>query len=898
MILFYHINSKIIVKAVVMNKKRVFSFLSCIHIVFFLYIFINASGCGLFSIVAPAAPVYAAELTPGFSIPGPALIASRQSRPFSFEDSFCETIYMPRLVLGPGEEHAIDLKLFYGRDPLFKSAEIKLSVAAAAGSLTYSGQYYIDVKRTGSKAIFKLNKPPSAFRGPVDYQIIIYDFKTSQIVKIVKGAIIAAEKNCRVSLKFPSTPELAAAANYEVYIAGDMNGWKAGATKLNYDPAQKIYYIDFDNIEKGRYKYKLVIGDKWLPDSSNPVTEPDGFGSFNSIFTAGTECAEDRLIPLGARRENNSVFLKIKYDGPSSNPSLAFFYKGMALSPSNISYDRNDKSFTARIDELKFKSVSRLKPSILFYSFSADSGGNPSSLSAEYCFYNLNGAQSSYNFRDAVIYFAMTDRFLNGDPRNDKPIRAPGLHKLCAFHGGDMEGILRAARDGYFSALNTGLLWISPVLKGPRGAFKDSLPPHLYFTNYHGYWPYSLDEAEERFAPFKKLSAAVEELRRDFSIEIILDAVLRHVTIDSPVYKNNKNLFLGLYLKDKTKNIRRFDEYPETTWFDEFLPAFDYSKKETVDYIKAKADGWIKNSGVKGFRLDAVKHIPHSFWSALLNSRDDFFTVGETIDSREKIASYIAPGMITAQFDFPLYFAIVETLAKNGGAGFNQLEHEIKKSEEIFWNQHKLTSNLIGNHDFPRFMAYADGWFDGGKNGDGRQLGFTDPPRVRDPKNYNKLKMAFGLLFALNGMPLIYYGDEYGQCGAGDPDNRRPMRFGDELNAFEKDNLKLVRRLTSIRKTSPALIEGMRLPLLCTDNYYVFAKIHFGEIIIAAFNKSDKPAVIKVNAANALAGRGLEYKSGICFNDMITFEKFAAAQNGELKIDMKPLSFRYLEILK
>ncbi len=881
-----------------MNKKRGSSILTLLRIICFSFIFINAFEPGFFLSLSPATSALTAELTPDFSQTGRSLISGRKSLPFNFKDSFCETIYMPRLILSPGEKHFMDLKPFYGRDLNFKSAYINLSAFTPGGKNLSDGTEFINYAIIGTKAVFKLNKPPAAFRGPVDYQIIIYDIITNQVFKIIRGSIIAAEKNCRVSLKIPASAELFAACNYEVYIAGDMNGWKAGATKLNYDPAQKIYHIDFNNIEKGRYKYKLVIGEKWLADSSNPVKEPDGFGSFNSIFTAGAECAEDRLIPLRLWREKSVIFLKIKYDGHSLNPSLAFFYNGHPISPENISYHKHDKSFIVRLDKNKFKAINYFKPSILFYSFSAESDGKPASLSAEYCFYNSSGMESSYNFRDAVIYFAMTDRFLNGDPSNDKPIRARGLDKICGFHGGDIEGILQAARDGYFSALNTGLLWISPVLKGPRGAFKDSLPPHKYFTNYHGYWPYSLDEAEERFASFEKLSSAVEELRRNFSIEIILDAVFRHVTEDSPVYKNNKNLFLGLYLKDKTKNIRRFDEFPETTWFDEFLPAFDYSKKETVDYMKAKAEGWIKNSGVKGFRLDAVKHIPHSFWSALLNSRDDFFTIGETIDSREKIASYIAPGMISAQFDFPLYFAIIETIAKNGGAGFDALEHEIKKSEEIFWNQHKLTSNLIGNHDFPRFMAYADGWFDGGKNGDGRQLGFNDPPRVRDPKNYNKLKMAFGLLFALNGMPLIYYGDEYGECGAGDPDNRRPMRFGDELNAFEKDNLKLVKRLATLRKTSPALIEGMRLPLLCTDQYYVFAKIHFGEIIIAAFNKSDKPAIIKVNAAKAIESKDVENKNGICFCDMISFEKFPVAPDGALKIEMKPLSFRYLEILK
>jgi len=594
--------------------------------------------------------------------------------------------------------------------------------------------------------------------------------------------------------------------------------------------------------------------------------------------------------------EGRTAF-KIKYEGASQKPELAFFYKGFKLGSDSIFYDGKTAMFTVFLNVQEPAGLQNVRPTLMYYSYCAGAAGDLEAISNEYSFYSLERFRGGCNFRDSIIYFAMTDRFLNGDRLNDSPIRARGLHKKCDFAGGDVEGILKAARAGYFSDLNTDLLWISPVLKGNGGAFRDSAPPYRKFSNYHGYWPYSLDEAEPRFAGFDKLSLAVRELRERYSIEIILDAVFRHVTIDSPVYKNNKGLFLNLYLKDKSKNVKRFDEFPETTWFDEFLPAFDYSKKETAEYMAAKSERWIEKSGVRGYRLDAVKHIPHSFWKRLLNSKDGFFTVGETIDSREKIASYIAPGMLSAQFDFPLYFAAVETLAKPSGAGLDRLESEIVKSEEAFWYEHKLTSNLIGNHDFPRFTAYADGWFEDSKNGDGKEMGFKTPPFVRNPASYKKLIMAFGLLFSLNGMPLIYYGDEYGECGAGDPDNRRAMRFTDSLNAFEKDCLDTVKKLTDIRKNRPALFEGVRIPLLASKDHLAFAKTHFNEIIIAAFNKSDRAASLKLETG-ALARHLQSPRRTVCFYDIFTGEKFSAAENGSIRINMKPRSFRYLEILK
>ena len=157
--------------------------------------------------------------------------------------------------------------------------------------------------------------------------------------------------------------------------------------------------------------------------------------------------------------------------------------------------------------------------------------------------------------------------------------------------------------------------------------------------------------------------------------------------------------------------------------------------------------------------------------------------------------------------------------------------------------------------------------------------------------------MAFGLIFALNGMPLIYYGDEYGECGAGDPDNRRPMRFNGKLNAFETKNLSLVKKLAAIRKANPALTEGTRVTLLADATRYAFAKVHFNETLIAAFNKSSKASVIEVDTGRL--GRTVS-RGGreICFYDLISGEKFVPLKNGKLKITMKPTSFRYLEILK
>ena len=53
-----------------------------------------------------------------------------------------------------------------------------------------------------------------------------------------------------------------------------------------------------------------------------------------------------------------------------------------------------------------------------------------------------------------------------------------------------------------------------------------------------------------------------------------------------------------------------------------------------------------------------------------------------------------------------------------------------------------------------------------------------------------KLRLAFGLTLTLRGIPELYYGDEIGLPGGGDPDNRRDFPggwLGDAQNAFTRE---------------------------------------------------------------------------------------------------------------
>ena len=97
-----------------------------------------------------------------------------------------------------------------------------------------------------------------------------------------------------------------------------------------------------------------------------------------------------------------------------------------------------------------------------------------------------------------------------------------------------------------------------------------------------------------------------------------------------------------------------------------------------------------------------------------------------------------------------------------------------------------------------------------------------------------------------NGVPVIYYGDEIGMTGASDPDNRRMMRFGDDLNEFEKQTFKDVSKLIHIRRDHSALRNGDFLTLQADKNIYAYVRSDMNERILIILNKSENEQLINL----------------------------------------------------
>lgn len=459
-----------------------------------------------------------------------------------------------------------------------------------------------------------------------------------------------------------------------------------------------------------------------------------------------------------------------------------------------------------------------------------------------------------YDWRDAVIYFVFVDRFLDGDTSNDGS--APGGVQFPAqYQGGDWKGVTQKISDGYFNDLGANVLWLTVPVKNAdsyagQGVGGDT---HLY-SSYHGYWPYDVSSPEPRFGSLSDLQGLVTAAHTK-GLKVIFDYAMVHVQIDSPIYAAHNDWFWPNSFNGGDcicgQNCSWDTQY-ERCWFTSYLPHWNYTVSAARDFSVNAAVQWVKDTGADGFRLDAIKHVDTSWLTQLRTQiqtdivskempQQRFYMVGETYDfyNRDFIKSFVDPGTkLDGQFDFPLRKVVVESMLMKY-QGMDALA-SFMDGNDYFYGSNAVMSTFIGNHDLPRVVHLAEEppvWSDQGS--DGKNLAWQNQPGLpSDQKTFDKLANAFAVLLTNHGAPLIYYGDEYGMPGAGDPDNRRMMQWSG-YSAGQQYVHDRIKTLTTIRAAHPALRRGVRSTLKSSADLWFFETVTAGDDVYVAINRGD-----------------------------------------------------------
>jgi glycosidase len=450
------------------------------------------------------------------------------------------------------------------------------------------------------------------------------------------------------------------------------------------------------------------------------------------------------------------------------------------------------------------------------------------------------------DWRDAIIYFVFVDRFQNGDPTNDSPI---GVPTAADYQGGDWAGVTQKIDEGYFEDLGVNTLWISVPMDNAEGIGVGS--DGMSYSAYHAYWPTNLGATEARFGTLAELQQLVDTAHAH-GLYVLFDYAMNHVHSESPTYGDHPEWF---WPNDNGgggdcvcgSGCSWDGDQGRRCWFTPYLPDFNFNEQAARDFSVDNALQWIRDTGVDGYRLDAVKHIEDS-WLLDLRMRvteeiepesgRHFYMVGETFTGQMgTIAYYVNPDMLDGQFDFPLRMQMAaNVLMRNGSmsdlAGFMD-------NNDTFYGA-GIMSTFIGNHDIPRAIHLAEDtplWDNEWTDGKDRAWN-NQPGQPGGDSAYQRLGVALSILLTTKGAPLLYYGDEIGLAGGGDPDNRRFMQWAG-YSGGQQALLDLIKRLTAIRAAHPATRRGTRATLSSGADTFAYSMTTPGDVVHVAVNRSD-----------------------------------------------------------
>ena len=459
-------------------------------------------------------------------------------------------------------------------------------------------------------------------------------------------------------------------------------------------------------------------------------------------------------------------------------------------------------------------------------------------------------AATGFDWRDGIMYFVLLDRFANGDTKNDK--KESGVDTPANWQGGDLAGLMAKLKANYFKDLGVNVIWISSPVDAPDGKYPGT-DKHDY-TGYHGYWPTDLTKVEERLGTLTLLKQVIAEAHKQ-KIKVVMDYVMNHVHKNSPTYKSNSSWFWDLNYYGKTCVCGQgcsWDSSPENLrcWFMPYLPDFKFTDSTARKFSVDNAIKWIQDTGVDGYRLDAVKHIEMNWLTDLrsrvngLKLKNKFYMVGETFTySKNVLKPYIDPATkLDGQFDFPLREKLVNIILRRQ-SNFYDLDSFLNGNDG-YYGSGSIMGNFLGNHDLPRVIHLAE---------DNPVFGSTDSGKSKSwntnlgvpsyAKPFERLAVAFTALMTLQGVPLIYYGDEIGMAGGGDPDNRRFMQWSN-LSSHQTKLKAHLAKLAKIRMANPALRKGSRKERWKSNDVYAYSMTSGSNVVYVVLNRGDAAATI------------------------------------------------------
>lgn len=326
----------------------------------------------------------------------------------------------------------------------------------------------------------------------------------------------------------------------------------------------------------------------------------------------------------------------------------------------------------------------------------------------------------------------------------------------------------------------------------------------------------------------------------DNGIKVVLDGVFNHVGRGFWAFKD------VLEKRENSQYVNWFSRiafdgnscYNDGLWYEGWEGNYDLVKlnlynNDVVNHIFECIKGWVKEFDIDGLRLDVAYCLNDDFCRHLRNYcdglKEDFFLVGEVLHGEygrmleakqfHSLTNYQCYKGLYSAFNSYNMFEIVHSLLRL----FGPEDWTVARGSHLF--------AFCDNHDVTRIASILN--------------------------NQKHLPLVYAMCFGMPGIPIVYYGSEWGATGRkedGDPALR--ISFDEPVWNGLCD---AISRMAEAKKNSNALCYGNFRSLLLTNRQCIFQRCTGDERVLVAINMDENPFTAHFDAG---CGKAVDLLTG------------------------------------
>lgn len=608
---------------------------------------------------------------------------------------------------------------------------------------------------------------------------------------------------------------------------------------MTYDAANDRFGYDFTGVSTGDYYYYYVV---------DGTEELDAFNSEKADYS-GKECSVCHF-----KKANVSVEASLSQYAMDYNDNNVLSVKltakdGEGLETSEIA------AITADLSELGLNREFAIDPTLMEGTISClntvaagvknipvtvkDIYGNVYTTATNVTVTERKKSAGDFDWDEAVIYFAVTDRFFDGDAENNNAYGVGdyniGEKGGSSYHGGDFAGLNQ--KLDYLKDLGVNTIWITPIVENITEDQHDNKTDTATY-GYHGYWASDFTKLNKHLGTEQQFKALLDAAHSK-GMKIMVDVVLNHAGYGTEKYFNSiltdaDGNSISM-IRDSNNTISGDDKYDSLS----DLPDFVTENKAVTDQLVTWQTEWMSKYSIDYYRVDTVKHVETTTWEAFKNSltkvNPDFKMIGEYSGAGyANNAGELGTGSMDALLDFDFN----DFAQKFVTGDISGVESSLQKRNGAINNTATMGS-FLSSHDE-----------------DTLQYKLVNESKISEEEAYNLMKVAATLQITAKGQPVLYYGEEIGQGGANNwplQTNRRDFDWT-ELEKQKADSNSIYnhyKTMLAIRNAyTDVFARGNRSTVAVSDadGYEVISRSYGNNTLYVGMNvkEAEKEVVIPV----------------------------------------------------